>query len=34
MDLAPDGHRIATAHYDRHLRISRLAAKVDKPAST
>ncbi|MDP6466107.1 MAG: WD40 repeat domain-containing protein [Pirellulaceae bacterium] len=34
MDLAPDGHRVATAHYDRHLRISRLAAKVDKPAST
>jgi hypothetical protein len=27
MDLHPDGLRVATAHYDRHVRISRLAAK-------
>jgi WD40 repeat protein len=27
MDLHPDGIRVATAHYDRKLRISRLAAK-------
>jgi hypothetical protein len=33
MDLASDGQRVATAHYDRRLRISRLAAKVDKRAS-
>ncbi len=28
MDLHPDGLRVATAHYDRHVRITRLAAKV------
>jgi hypothetical protein len=28
MDLHPDGLQVATAHYDRHLRITRLAAKV------
>lgn len=28
MDLHADGLQVATAHYDRHLRISRLAAKV------
>ena len=28
MDLHPDGLQVATAHYDRHLRISRLAAKT------
>ena len=28
MDLHPDGLQVATAHYDRHLRISRLAAKA------
>lgn len=27
MDLHPDGLQVATAHYDRHLRITRLAAK-------
>ncbi|MDA0834681.1 MAG: WD40 repeat domain-containing protein [Planctomycetota bacterium] len=29
MDLHPDGIRIATAHYDRHIRISRM---ISKPA--
>ncbi|MCA8998085.1 MAG: WD40 repeat domain-containing protein [Planctomycetaceae bacterium] len=28
MDLHPDGLQVATAHYDRHLRITRLAPKV------
>jgi WD40 repeat protein len=28
MDLHPDGLQVATAHYDRHLRITRLAAKA------
>ena len=28
MDLHPDGLTVATAHHDRHLRITRLAAKV------
>lgn len=28
MDLHPDGLQVATAHYDRHLRVSRLAAKA------
>ncbi len=28
MDLHPDGLQVATAHYDRQLRITRLAAKV------
>ena len=28
MDVHPDGLQVATAHYDRHLRISRLAAKA------
>jgi WD40 repeat protein len=27
-DLHPDGLQVATAHYDRHLRITRLAAKA------
>lgn len=27
MDVHPDGLQVATAHYDRHLRITRLAAK-------
>ena len=27
MDLSPDGLQIATAHWDRHLRLSRLTAK-------
>ncbi|MEZ6131635.1 MAG: hypothetical protein R3C59_23440 [Planctomycetaceae bacterium] len=27
MDLHPDGLQVATAHHDRHLRITRLAAK-------
>jgi WD40 repeat protein len=27
MDLAPDGLTVATAHYDKHVRITRLAAK-------
>jgi WD40 repeat protein len=27
MDLHPDGIQVATAHYDRHVRITRLAAK-------
>lgn len=27
MDLHPDGVQVATAHYDRHLRISKLVAK-------
>lgn len=27
MDVHPDGLQIATAHYDRHVRITRLAAK-------
>ena len=28
MDLHPDGLQVATAHYDRHVRITRLAAKA------
>ena len=28
MDLHPDGLRVATAHHDRHVRITRLAAKT------
>jgi WD40 repeat protein len=28
MDLHPDGLQVATAHYDRHLRITRLAPKT------
>jgi WD40 repeat protein len=32
MDVHPDGLQVATAHYDRHLRITRLAAPVAKPA--
>jgi hypothetical protein len=28
MDLHPDGLRVATAHYDGNVRISRLAAKT------
>ncbi len=28
MDVHPDGLQVATAHYDRHLRITRLAAKL------
>ena len=28
MDVHPDGLQVATAHYDRHLRITRLAAKT------
>lgn len=28
MDLHPDGIQVATAHYDRHLRITRLGAKA------
>jgi WD40 repeat protein len=28
MDLHPDGLRIATAHHDRHVRVTRLAAKT------
>jgi WD40 repeat protein len=28
MDVHPDGIQVATAHYDRHLRITRLAAKT------
>ncbi len=28
MDLHPDGLQVATAHFDRHVRISRLAAKA------
>jgi hypothetical protein len=27
MDLHPDGLRVATAHFDRHVRITRLAGK-------
>jgi hypothetical protein len=27
MDLHPDGIQVATAHYDSHVRITRLAAK-------
>jgi hypothetical protein len=27
MDLHPDGIQVATAHADRHVRITRLAAK-------
>ncbi|WP_437230629.1 WD40 repeat domain-containing protein [Planctomicrobium sp. SH661] len=33
MDLAPDGLRVATAHYDRHLRITRLAAPPPEPST-
>jgi WD40 repeat protein len=29
MDLHPDGLQVATAHYDRHVRITRLAAKAN-----
>ncbi len=29
MDLHPDGLHVATAHHDKHVRIIRLAAKVD-----
>jgi hypothetical protein len=32
MDLHPDGLQVATAHYDRHVRITRLAAAAAKPA--
>ena len=32
MDLHPDGVRVATVHYDRHLRISRLEKKPEEPA--
>jgi WD40 repeat protein len=28
MDLHPDGLQVATAHHDRHVRITRLAAKA------
>jgi hypothetical protein len=28
MDLHPDGLQVATAHHDRHVRITRLAAKT------
>lgn len=28
LDLHPDGIRLATAHHDRHLRISRMAEKI------
>ncbi|MEZ6061736.1 MAG: hypothetical protein R3C19_15415 [Planctomycetaceae bacterium] len=28
MDVHPDGLQVATAHYDRHVRITRLAAKI------
>ena len=28
MDLHPDGLRVATAHHDRHVRMTRLAAKM------
>ncbi len=28
MDLHPDGLQVATAHYDKHVRITRLAAKL------
>jgi len=28
MDLHPDGLQVATAHYDRHVRITRLSAKT------
>jgi WD40 repeat protein len=28
MDVHPDGLQVATAHYDRHLRVTRLAAKT------
>ncbi len=28
MDLHPDGLQVATAHYDKHLRVTRLAAKA------
>ena len=28
IDVHPDGLRLASAHYDRHVRISRLAAKA------
>ncbi len=27
MDLHPDGIQVATAHYDRHLRITKLSPK-------
>lgn len=30
MDLSPDGLHLATAHWDRHLRISRMTAKPEK----
>jgi hypothetical protein len=28
MDLHPDGLQVATAHYDHHVRITKLAAKA------
>jgi hypothetical protein len=28
MDVHPDGLQVATAHHDRHVRITRLAAKM------
>ena len=28
-DLHPDGRQVATAHHDRHLRISRLEKKAE-----
>ncbi|MDP6717268.1 MAG: WD40 repeat domain-containing protein, partial [Pirellulaceae bacterium] len=30
LDLHPDGMHLATVHYDRNVRISRMAAKTDK----
>jgi WD40 repeat protein len=33
MDLHPDGLRVVTAHYDNHLRITRLAADPPAPAA-
>lgn len=32
MDVHPDGLQVATAHFDRRVRITRLAAKVDNNA--
>lgn len=34
MDLHPDGLHVATAHHDSHVRIVRLAAKVEAEAAT
>jgi hypothetical protein len=31
MDMHSDGIQIATVHYDRHLRISKMAAKPAAP---